>query len=284
VVTLPIIEANVAGCEIVRCAVVGHVEWVEFARVPYMPAAGSIVHASETTSEPAGGGAVVARQLALLAGRCELFTALGSDELGRSAQRRLAELGIDVHVQWGGQTRRAWTHVDDDGERTITVLGDKLRPSRVRPEDLLDHDAVLFISGETEALLAARRARVLVAVARELPILRQGGVELDALVGSGEDDGERYHAGDLAPPPKLVVTTSGSLGGWTQPGGPYRAAPLPGPVSDAYGCGDSFAAALTFALARGDEAADAVTLAARCGAAVMTGRGPYERQLTGAEL
>ena len=111
-----------------RCAVVGHVEWVEFARVPNMPAAGSIVHASETTSEPAGGGAVVARPLALLAGRCELFTALGSDELGRSAPRRLAELGIDVHVQWGGQTRRAWTHVDDDGERTITVLGDKLLP------------------------------------------------------------------------------------------------------------------------------------------------------------
>ena len=43
-------------------------------------------------------------------------------------------------------------------------------------------------------------------------------------------------------------------------------------------------AALTFALARGDDAADAVALAARCGAAVMTGRGPYEGQLTGAEV
>ena len=30
-----------------RVAVVGHVEWVEFARVPRLPAAGEIVHASE---------------------------------------------------------------------------------------------------------------------------------------------------------------------------------------------------------------------------------------------
>jgi hypothetical protein len=29
---------------------------------------------------------------------------------------------------------------------------------------------------------------------------------------------------------------------------------------------------------------DALALAARCGAYCLTGRGPYERQLTGAEL
>ncbi len=268
-----------------KVAVTGHVEWIEFARVDHVPVPGEIVQAEETWEEPGGGGAVAAVQLAKLNGECTFYTALGDDELGRRSRERLTELGVTVRAQTATRpTRRGFVFVDAVGERTITVLGDKLRPSRVRPEELLDHDAVLFISGEADALLAARRARVLVAVARELPILRQGGVELDALVGSGEDDGERYHAGDLAPPPKLVVTTSGSLGGWTQPGGPYRAAPLPGPVSDAYGCGDSFAAALTFALARGDEAFDAVTLAARCGAAVMTGRGPYERQLTGAEL
>ena len=111
----------------------GHVEWVEFARVPQMPAAGQIVHADEVWSEPAGGGAVVARQLARLAGRCELFTALGHDDLGRAASRRLAELGVDVHAEWGGETRRAWTHVDAGGERTITVLGDKLLARRPMP-------------------------------------------------------------------------------------------------------------------------------------------------------
>ena len=40
----------------------------------------------------------------------------------------------------------------------------------------------------------------------------------------------------------------------------------PGAVVDTYGAGDSFAAALAFALARGDELDDALALAARAGA------------------
>jgi len=91
-----------------------------------------------------------------------------------------------------------------------------------------------------------------------------------------------YRPGDLDPAPRTIVTTSGALGGWVQPGGPYRPAPLPGPLVDTYGCGDSFAAGLTFALARGDPLEQAVDVAARCAAAVLTGRGPYLAQL-GAE-
>ena len=49
--------------------VVGHVEWIEFARVPEVPGPGAIVHASEVWEEPGGGGAVAAVQLAKLAGR-----------------------------------------------------------------------------------------------------------------------------------------------------------------------------------------------------------------------
>jgi ribokinase len=98
-------------------------------------------------------------------------------------------------------------------------------------------------------------------------------------VGSGEDLGEQYHPGDLDPAPRRVVSTAGPLGGWTQPGGPFRAARLPGPVSDAYGAGDSFAAGLTHALAKGLDREEALDLASRCGAAAMTGRGPYEGQL-----
>ena len=67
-----------------------------------------------------------------------------------------------------------------------------------------------------------------------------------------------------------------------RPGGPFRAAPLPGPVQDAYGCGDCFAAGLTFALAEGHPVDEAVAFGARCGAAVLTGRGAYAGQLTSA--
>jgi ribokinase len=270
-----------------RVAVVGHVEWVEFARVEAVPRPGEIAHAVETWEEPAGGGAVAAVQLGRLAGSCVLFTALGSDELGRRSRAELTQLGVEVRaIPETETTRRAFTFVDDAGERTITALGEKLRPrggdSRLPWNELRGLDAVYFVSGDAEALHHARLARILVATARELATLREAGVELDALVGSGEDEGELYRPGDLDPPPKAVVTTSGGLGGWLQPGGPFRPAPLPGPIVDAYGCGDCFAAGLTFALGRGDALEDAVTLAARCGAAVMTGRGPYSAQLDAA--
>jgi ribokinase len=121
---------------------------------------------------------------------------------------------------------------------------------------------------------------MLVATARELDTLKRGAERLDVLVGSGEDASERFEPGELDPAPRVVVTTAGALGGWVRPGGPFRAAPLPGPVEDAYGCGDCFAAGLTYALAQDLEVEDAVAFGARCGAAVLTGRGPYSAQLT----
>jgi len=273
----------------VRVAVVGHVEWVEFARVDHVPVAGEIVHALETWEEPAGGGAVAAVQLANLNGDALFFTALGDDELGRRSRRELEERGVVVHeARVAEPQRRALTHVDEGGERTITVLGRKLLPSgedaTLPWEELGRCDAVFFVSGDVAALRAARRARVLVATARELETLAQAGVEIDVLVGSGEDAGERYEQGALDPAPKIVVTTAGGLGGWVRPGGPFRAAPLPGPVEDAYGCGDCFAAGLTFGLAQGLPVDEAVALGARCGATVLTGRGAYGVQLTAASL
>jgi ribokinase len=267
-----------------QLAVVGHVEWVEFARVESVPAPGEIVHALETWEEPAGGGAVAAVQLANLAGSALLFTALADDELGRRSREELESRGVTVHaVRAAGAQRRALTHVDEAGERTITVLGDKLRPSgedaSLPWEELARCDAVYFVSGDVAALRAARRSPILVATSRELATLGRAGVEIDVLVGSGEDAGERFEPGELDPAPGIVVTTSGALGGWIRPGGPFRAAPLPGPVSDAYGCGDCFAAGLTYALAAGSPVDEAVALAARCGAAVLTGRGAYAGQL-----
>src|SRR2546428_10226424 len=73
-----------------RAAVIGHVEWIEFARVERVPVAGEIVHALEAWEEPGGGGSVAAVQLAELAEGVTFFTALGGDPLGR---RPSPELG-----------------------------------------------------------------------------------------------------------------------------------------------------------------------------------------------
>ena len=50
-------------------------------------------------------------------------------------------------------------------------------------------------------------------------------------------------------------------------------------MRDAYGCGDSFAGGLTYGLGADLPLPAALELGARCGAACLTGRGPYEGQL-----
>jgi len=275
----------------VRAGVVGHVEWVRFAAVDRVPEPGAIIHARSSWLEPAGGGAVAAVQLLKLAGEVGFFVAVGNDELGRLARDRLEGLGLRVHAATrDAPQREAFTYLDAQGERTITLLGEKLHPLRSDPlpwDELAGIDAVYFTAGDAEALRAARRARVLVATARELPTLVEAGVQLDALVRSGTDPGEAYEPGQIDPEPALVVATMGGEGGSFLVGdrsGTYAAAELPGPFADAYGAGDSFAAGLTFALARGDDTEAALALAARCGAAAMTGRGAFGGLPQGPEL
>jgi ribokinase len=267
-----------------KVAVVGHVEWCRFVRVEDLPRPGEIVHATEAWEEPGGGGAVAAAELARLNGEALFFTAFGEDDLGRRAERELERLGISVRAAWRERPQRiALVHVDALGERTITVVGEKLAP-RVEDdlpwEELDGADGVYFTGGDEAALRSLRRrSRVLVATARELPTLQRAGVELDALVASGEDEGERHQPGDLEPPPRLVVSTAGSLGGWAQPGGPFRAVAPPGRIEDAYGAGDSFAAALTWALAEGRETTEALAFASERGALALTRRGAHGEEV-----
>ena len=275
-----------------RAAVVGHLEWVEFVRVDHVPRAGEIVHATGWWAAPAGGGAGTAAQLARLTERTVFYTAVGNDELGRASIEALRDLGIDVQaVVRDEPTRRGFSLVDRSGERTITVLGERLGPTIDDPlpwADLADTDAVYITAGDPGAVRAARSAGVVVATARALPLLRDAAVELDALVGSGDDPSETYHPGDLDPPPRLVVRTQGSQGGTVQPRGEeefsYAAAPLPGPIVDRYGAGDAFAGGLAFALAAGRGPAAAVAFGARCSAAVLTGAGPYAGQVSLQEI
>ncbi len=271
-----------------RFAVVGHVEWVEFLRVDRIPAGGEIAHATDPFDEPAGGGAVAAVQLSRLADGSELFTALGEDEHAALAQERLRGLGVSVHAAVrDAPTRRAITLVDVGGERTITTIGDRLAAAGGDPlpwENLGATDGVYFTAGDAGALRAARKARVLVATPRAGDVLGSGEVPIDALVYSDNDELEREAARGVDPVPALVVATRGVEGGSYRgtdgTAGSWDPAPLPGPAADSYGAGDSFAAALCWALAEGAERETAIRIAALAGAAAMTGRGPFGRQLT----
>jgi ribokinase len=271
----------------VSFVVIGHVEWTEFARVPRPPLPGEIIQAGDAWWTAAGGGAVAAVQISKLTGGCRFLTALGDDELGHRAFAELEAMGLDVFAAWRAQPqRRAFVFLDDDGERTITTIGDRLAPSA---DDLLpwaelgDVSGIYFTAGDAGALRAARAAERLVATVRVGPVLATTGVQLDALVRSAGDTGEPYQAGEISPPPQAVVSTGGAAGGSieTADGGrsAWAAAPLPGPRVDVHGAGDSFAGGLTVGLGLGRSLEDAVALAARCGAAAVTGRGPYGNQL-----
>jgi ribokinase len=275
-----------------RVAVVGHVEWIEFARVPHVPRPGEIVHATEWWQEAGGGGAVAAVQLAKLAGGADFFTALAGDDNGRRAEKRLEQLGVTVHAaRRDGAQRRGFVYLDGDHERTITILGERIGPhgDDELPWELLDDvDAVYFTGGDVGALRHARRARTLVATPRAYETLSAAKIDLDVLVRSAKDPGEQQAEASLDPAPGLLVSTAGREGGeWAGEArgrGHWKAAPLPGPPQDSYGAGDSFAAGLTYGLGAGLSIERALEVASRCGARKLAGRAAYDGQLTAADL
>jgi len=275
-------------------AVVGHIEWLDFAIVDHLPLAGEIVTARDHFEAAAGGGAVAAVQLARLAGGADFFTAVGDDRLGERAVAELSgPLGLDVHAvaRPGRAQRRAFTHVDAAAERTITVLGERLVPRGDEPlawARLDGADGVYWTGGDAGAAAAARGARALVATGRAPDGLLAAGVMPDVVVASGNDPKELEGAARFPQRPRWLVLTDGARGGrWEGAdgsSGSWEPVAPPGPLADAYGCGDSFAGGLTYGLAAGLPLPAALHLAARCGAWCATGRGPYGRQLTGAEL
>jgi ribokinase len=272
--------------------VVGHVERIEFAVVERLPGAGEVVHATHWFSAAGGGGAVAAVQLRRLAGAATFLTALGSDGIADALRTELQGHGLTVRAaRRPGPHRRGFVHLDATSERTITILGPRIVPRGDDPlpwSELAGLDAVYFAAGDAPAARAARSARVLVATVRALEALIDADVEVDALVASAADRTEDADPGRLPQAPRVVVRTEGAHGGsWTAADGTtgrWDAAAPPGPAVDAYGCGDAFAAGLTYGLGAGLELAAALALGARCGAHCLAGRGPYAGQLDATAL
>lgn len=264
-----------------KVAVVGHIEWGRFVRVATPPKPGEIIHTTDSWEEVAGGGSVAAMQLAQLAGNCMFFTAVGNDEHGRRSVEQLQSKGVEVYasVIEGVPTKDIFVYIDNQKERTITVTGSLIpdgSDTSLPWQKLADVDAIYFASGNSQALLAARQAKVLLSTARILPLLQESGVQIDALVCSAEDKGELYHDGELVPAPRLVVSTAGIKGGVTNSGEKYNAEIVSqSEVVDTYGCGDSFAAGLTFALGQGNDVQDSLQIATRCGAEAAKRRGSF---------
>lgn len=261
-----------------RVAVVGHVEYVDFVTVPHLPASGEVLHGVGVSAGPGGGGGVAAGVLAELGAEVDFFCALGDDELGHRSVTALEERGVRMHVAWRSPpTRRAVTLLEPAGERTIITLGERLEP---RGDDALDWSrldgaaGVFITAGDDAAAAHARRARILVASPRARTALA-GDTPVDVLIFSTGDRDEAEWAQRVGDRARWRVATEGEAGGhwWGESEGRWAAAPVPGPILDAYGCGDAFMAVLTLALARGETMAEATRSAAAAGALMLTRRG-----------
>ena len=215
-----------------------------------------------------------------LAGECLFLTAIGDDHLGARSRDDLGGLhGVEVHAAIRAKPhRRTFTYLDDRAERTITVLGERLVPhgDDPLPWDRLDAvDAVYFTGGDPEALRHARRAKTLVATPRAADALKVANVQVDVLVGSATDPGEAEGRSTRRPTTSCGRRAGAAAAGRASDGeGRWAAARVDTP-RDSYGCGDSFAAGLTYALGRGEGLEAALEAGAIEGARCLSRRGPY---------
>ena len=192
-----------------------------------------------------------------------------------------------VHAVTRGPQRRGWVFLDDSGERTITILGERHRPHRRRSA------AVGAAARRRRRVLHRRRRRRAARRARRAPRRRDAARRRRRCARASSSTcscGPRSIPASATPartsirrrggssPPRAATAAPGPAPRTSS--GSWHTVELPGPRRDAYGAGDSFAGALTWALGDGRKLDDALHVAARAGAAKMTGRAGYDGQLT----
>ncbi len=265
-------------------AVVGHIEWVSFVSVDKMPIQGVISHGKRIKEHAAGGGAVAAVQMSKLTKRkVHLFTSLGKDEIGKKCEQELRSFGIEMHIAWREKpTRRGISFVGNNGDRAITVIGQRLEPcikDSLRWNLLQKMDGIFITAGDAKTIQYCRKAKIVCATPRvKIISLNEANIQLDALIGSNLDADEKNNLEVLKTKPRYTIMTEGSKGGIIDPGGRYKAIPLTKKEIDSYGCGDSFAAGVTTGLAANLDITKAINLGAKCGAECATRFGPYNKK------
>ena len=265
-----------------KLAVIGHIEWVTFLKVDQLPIAGEISHAKDFFEEAAGGAAVAAVQMARLINEpVDLITSLGKDNNGEKCYERLIKLGLNLKVAWREKpTRKGISLISKDGERAITVIGERLQPiaSDDLPwSDMKNYDGIFITATDKEGIRLASKARFVAATPRTgQATLKNSKAKINALIGSGLDPGEEINYEELVPKPDIYIATEGKLGGTVYPKEyKYKAIKPSSQEIDTYGCGDCFAGAVTTALAAKLNLDQAIKIGAYCGAECSTHYGPY---------
>ena len=263
-------------------AVIGHVEWMNFLRVDQFPKPGVISHSEKSLEYPAGGGSIIAKRLSELSlNQIHFFTALGNDDYGEKCFKILSNMGIKLHVGWRDKpTRRGFSLIDSQGERAITVIGERLAPNHkdnLEWNILKKMDGIFITASDSEIFKIARAASILCATPRVgLNIINDSNVILDALIGSNLDPGEFFSFSELLVKPEYTIKTEGDKGGVIFPGGRYKALKNKKQKVDSYGCGDSFAAGILYGMASKWNIDKSLNLAKILGRDASEFFGPYK--------
>ena len=114
-------------------------------------------------------------------------------------------MGINLHVAWREKaTRRGFSLIDSNGERAITVIGERLAPNYKDNLDwsiLKKMDGIFITASDSEIFTMARSAPILCATPRVgLNIINNSNVLLDGLIGSNLDPGEVFSLSALTTP------------------------------------------------------------------------------------
>ncbi|MCW3476432.1 1-phosphofructokinase family hexose kinase [Limobrevibacterium gyesilva] len=252
------------------------------------------------THDPGGGGVNVARVIRELGGDV-LAVVLTGGVTGRFLEELLEEGGVPCHVvPIAGRTRIAMTVHDRSARQEYRFVPEGPVASAAELEAALAALAAepggwLVASGSlprgapvdfyaTVARLAAERGQHVVldtsgpalqaALGHGLALIKPSLGEFEALVGRKLPDAAAQDAAAMA-----VVRSGGaarvavSLGGGgallATPEGLWRRPALDVPARSTVGAGDSFLAAMTLALARGSDPADALAWGIAAGAAAV---------------
>jgi len=261
----------------------GHIEWISFLKVDQLPKPGIISHSNNSYDMPAGGGSVIAKTLTELSkNEVHFFTSLGNDFYGKQSYKILKDMGINLHVAWRNKpTRKGFSLIDKTGERSITVIGERLEPNlkdKLNWSILEKMDGVFLTAGDISLLIESRKAKVLCLTPRfGIDKINKTNIKFDGLIGSNLDSGEYFENNDLKIKPRFVIKTEGEKGGICIPGGRYQASNIKLKKIDSYGCGDSFAAGILYGLASNWDIEKTIRLGRVLGRNCIENFGPYPK-------
>ena len=264
-----------------KFAVIGHIEWINFLKVDLLPKPGIITHSKKALEFPAGGGALIAKTLYELSNNeIHFFTSLGKDYYGEKSFEFFKKIGIKMHVAWRSEsTRKGFSLIDKNGERSITIIGKRLAPSFNDDLDwniLSDMDGIFITAGDNKLIKKAREANILCTTPRVgIDFINLSQVNLDALISSNLDPDESFLISDLQKKPRYIIKTEGEKGGIYIPGGRFNAIKTNTLEIDSYGCGDSFAAGIIYGLAANWPIEKAIKLGTVLGRNCIEHFGPY---------